>query len=67
MTIETTYGTVTENNSEFGYGFITIDGGEITYCDSMGWKSWKTVRGFENWVKRQNKTCGGVFDKIATR
>ena len=65
MTIETTYGTVTsEKNIDFGYGFVTIENGEITYHDCMTYKSWKTVKGFENWVKKQNKMCGGVFTEF---
>ncbi len=67
MTINTAYGTITEANSDFGYGFVTIENGAIVYRDSMVWKSWKSVKGFENWIKKQNKMCGGAFDKIETR
>lgn len=65
--IETAYGIITKANSDFGYGFVTIEDGAITYRDSMVWKTWKTVKGFENWVKKQNAINGGVFDRIATR
>ena len=67
MTITTAYGTITETNSDFGYGFVTIENGKIAYRDSTVWKSWNTVKGFENWVKRQNETCGSGFDRIETR
>lgn len=67
MTIETTYGTITEANSNFGYGFVTIEDSKIVYRDSMVWKSWKTVKAFEKWIEKQNKMCGGVFSKIETR
>lgn len=67
MTIETKYGTITEKNSDFGYGYVTIEDEKITYRDGMTWKTWKTAKGFENWVAKQNRTNGGVYKAIESR
>lgn len=67
MEVMTRYGVITEANSGFGYGFVTVEGGEIVYRDATEWRTWKTVAGFERWAAKQNKMCGGVFSEIETR
>lgn len=67
MEIKTAYGIITEANSDFGYGYVTIEDGHIAYYDSTAWKTWKTVAGFERWAEKRNKMCGGVYDEIDTR
>lgn len=63
-TINTKYGIITEDKADFGYGMIWAERGEIVYMDPCGFKSWKTVRGFERWVAKQNAMCGGVYKEI---
>lgn len=65
--IETRYGAITEANSDFGYGQVWLEDEVIMYQDGRGWKSWKTVKGFERWADKQNAMSNGVFDAIDTR
>lgn len=60
----TKYGIISTDKADFGYGMIWLERDEIVYVDSCGFKSWKTVRGFERWVDRQNAMTNGVYDSI---
>ncbi len=62
--IGTKYGKVSTDKADFGYGMIWLEGDEIVYQDVCGFKSWKTVRGFERWVAKQNAINGGVYKTI---
>lgn len=62
--IGTKYGNISTDKADFGYGTIWLEGDHITYMDRCGFKTWKTVRGFERWVAKQNKMCGGAYDRI---
>jgi hypothetical protein len=62
---ETRYGTITYAMQDFGYGSVWIDDdGSIAYQDACGYKKWKTIKGFEKWVAKQNAMCGGVYENI---
>lgn len=62
--IATKYGNISTDKADFGYGMIWLERDEIVYMDCCGFKTWKTVRGFERWVARQNAMCGGVYKTI---
>lgn len=62
--IGTKYGYVTTDRADFGYGMVWLEGSEIVYQDACGYKSWKTVRGFERWADRQNEMSGGQYKAI---
>lgn len=62
--IATKYGTITESREDFGYGQVWAERGEIVYQDACGYKSWKTVKGFERWADKQNTINGGVYQTI---
>ncbi|MDU6011810.1 MAG: hypothetical protein E6Y86_07175 [Slackia sp.] len=66
-TVRTKFGNITQADSDFGYGHVFIEDGKIVYGDMCGWKTWKTVRGFERWVDKQNVMSSGAYDKIRTR
>lgn len=63
-TVGTKYGDITTDKADFGYGMIWLERDEIVYMDCCGFKSWKTVRGFERWADRQNTMSNGVYKAI---
>lgn len=62
--IGTKYGNISTDKADFGYGMIWLEGDHITYMDMCGFKTWKTVRGFERWVEKQNAITNGVYETI---
>lgn len=68
--VRTKYGIITRRCSDFGYGWVSIstdyEGNKILYADCEEMRYWKTVRGFERWIEKQNVINSGVYDKIDT-
>lgn len=64
--ILTKFGKLSTDKADFGYGMVWLEGDHITYQDMCGFKTWKTVRGFERWVDRQNTMSNGRYAAIAS-
>ena len=62
----TKFGKVSTDKADFGYGWVWLERDEIVYQDACGYKSWKTVRGFERWADRQNAMTNGRYAAIAS-